>query len=125
MDGILRNSRPLQVDSANFDLEVLQSELPVLVAFSTEWSRPCHTLEPVLDEIAGLFSETLKVVRVNADENPDLGLSYGIRAVPTLVFFVDGKVKGEVVGTATRTAILSKFEGTVDAEANSRRHPNA
>ncbi|MCC6697649.1 MAG: thiol reductase thioredoxin [Candidatus Hydrogenedentes bacterium] len=125
MDRILKNSKPLQVNSTNFDLEVLQSEQPVLVAFSTEWSRPCHILDPVLDEIATSCAETLKVVRVNADGNPDLGTLYDIRAVPTLLFFVDGCVRGKVVGTASKAAILSKFAGLTDAEANSRRHPNA
>lgn len=125
MDRILKNSKPLQVDSADFDLEVLQSEHPVLVAFSTDWSRPCHLLEPVLDEIAASCTEKLKVVRVNADGNPDLGILYDIRAVPTLLFFVAGSVRGKVVGTATKAAILSKFAGITDAEANSRRYPNA
>jgi len=125
MNRTLKTSKPLQVDAADFDLEVLQSEQPVLVAFSTGWSRACHMLEPVLDEIATSCSETLKVVRINADENPDMGLLYDVQAVPTLLFFVGGSIRGKVVGTATKAAILSKFEDFTDAEANSRRHPNA
>ncbi len=115
----------LRVDAASFELEVLKSDRHVLVLFWTEWSRPCRVLEPVLDDIASSCSDRLKVVWVNADENPDLGLWYRIQAVPTLLYFVGGNVQSMVVGTATKAAILSKFEGFVDAEVNSRRYPNA
>src|SRR5208283_3764455 len=96
-------------DTADFGSEVLQSTQPVLVAFSTQWSRPCQVLEPVLDEVASTCSGELKVVRINADENPDLSLWYGVESVPTLLYFVDGNVRCRIVGTATQAAILSKL----------------
>ena len=119
------NSRLIQVDAANFDLAVLKSELPVLAAFATQWSRPCQILESVLDEIATSYSDRLKVVRINADENPDLGLWYGIQAVPTLLFFVAGNVWGKIVGTATKGAILAKLEALANSDANERRRTDA
>ncbi len=111
-------SELVEVDSANFELEVLESKQPVLVAFATLWSRPCHILETVLDEIASACSDELKVVWINADENPDLGLWYDIRSVPTLLYFVDGNVQSRIVGTATKAAILSKLlaVSTVDSD---------
>jgi len=112
------NSNYLEIDGANFDSAVLKSELPVLVAFATQWSRPCQILESVLDEIAASYSEKLKVVRINADENPDLALWYGIHAVPTLLYFVAGNVRCKTVGTATKAAILSKLEPFVCANEN-------
>lgn len=111
-------SKLVEVDSANFELEILESKQPVLVAFATLWSRPCHVLETVLDEISSACSDELKVVWINADENPDLGLWYDIRSVPTLLYFVDGNVQSRIVGTATKAAILSKLlaVSTVDID---------
>lgn len=106
------HSKPVQIDSANFDSQVLQSEQPVLVAFLTIWSRPCAILAPVLDEIASEYSGKLKVVRVNADTNLDLSLWYDVQSVPTLLYFVAGNVRAKTVGTATKEAILSKLEAT-------------
>jgi thioredoxin 1 len=104
------NSKPVQMDSANFDSEVLKSKQPVLVAFLTSWSRPCAILSPVLDEIALELSGKLKVVRVNADTSLDLSLWYDIQSIPTLLYFVSGNVRVKIVGTATKEAILSKLE---------------
>ena len=118
------SSKRMKVDAANFELEVLKSEQPVLVAFVTQWSRPCNILEPVLEEIASSCSERLKVFRLNADENPDLGLWYGIQAVPTLLYFVAGNVQTRVVGTATKAAILSKLEPLACAEENTGEQLN-
>lgn len=119
------NSSYLETDGAGFDSAVLKSELPVLVAFATQWSRPCQILEPVLEEIAFSCAERLKVVWINADENPDLGLWYGIHAVPTIVYFVNGSVRGRIVGTASKTAMLSKLEAVSKDDADTRRHHDA
>ena len=124
------NLKRLEVDAANFDLEVLKSDQPVvLVAFTTQWSRPCHVLESVLDEIASLRPEMLKVVWVDADENPDLGLWYDIQAVPTLLYFVAGNVRAKIVGTTTTATILSKLEAisntAVDIRGRRRQKGNA
>jgi thioredoxin 1 len=112
------NSNHLEIDGSSFDAAVLKSQLPVLVAFATQWSRPCQVLNTVLEEIAASCSEKLKVVRINADENPDLGLWYGIHAVPTLLYFVAGNVQCKIVGTATKAAILSRLGPLVSTENN-------
>ncbi|GMW02194.1 MAG: thioredoxin [Candidatus Hydrogenedentota bacterium] len=112
------NTNYLEIDGANFDSAVLKSRLPVLVAFATQWSRPCQVLNSVLEEIAASFADRLKVVRINADENPDLGLWYGIHAVPTLLYFVAGNVKCKIVGTATKAAILSRLEPLTSTQHN-------
>jgi thioredoxin 1 len=104
------HSKPVQIDSANFDSQVLQSKQPVLVAFLTLWSRPCAILAPVLDEIASECAGKLKVVRVNADTNLDLSLWYDVQSVPSLLYFVAGNVRAKIIGTTTKEAILSKLE---------------
>lgn len=101
-----------QVTAASFETEVIQSPQPVLVEFSATWSQPCHILESVLDEVALACAGKVKVVRINADDNPDLSLWYEIQSVPTLLGFLGGKVRARIVGTASRKAILAKLQTT-------------
>lgn len=115
MNANENNSKPVQIDSANFDSEVLNSKQPVLVAFLTSWSRPCAILSPVLNEIALELSGKLKVVRIDADTSLDLSLWYDVQSIPTLLYFVAGNIRAKIVGTATKEAILSKLEPTQKA----------
>jgi thioredoxin len=112
MNAIENNEEVIQVDEVTFNSEVLQVKKPVLVAFVTTWSHACATLAPVLDEIASECAGTLKVVRVNADDNLDLSLWYEVQSIPTLLYFVAGNVRAKIVGTASKEAILSKLEST-------------
>ena len=75
------------VTSANFDLEVMNSDKPVLVDFWAEWCGPCKALTPVLEEIATEMNGKANVVKVNVDQASDLAQKYGIRGIPTLIFF--------------------------------------
>lgn len=125
MNSERKNSKRLKVDGTNFESEVLNSKLPVLVAFATPWSRACKIIESVLDEIASSYAGKLRVAQVNADEDPDLGLWYEIQAVPTLLYFVEGNVRCRVVGTATTAAILSRLESVSNAGAGTRRNVDA
>ncbi len=102
--------RIAQVTAANFEAEVIRSPQPVLVEFSATWSQPCHILESVLDEVALACAGKVKVVRINADDNPDLSLWYEIQSVPTLLGFLGGKIRARIVGTASVQAILAKFQ---------------
>ncbi len=94
------------VDAANFDSEVLTSDKPVLVDFWAEWCGPCKALMPVLEEIAGEIGEKAKITKVNVDENPNIAQKYGIRGIPTLIFFKGGEVTGTLVGNQSKTEIL-------------------
>ena len=98
-----------EVGEGNFQAEVLKSQQPVLVSFWAPWSRPCQILHSVLDEVANACTGRVKVVKVNADNNPDLSLLYDIQSIPTLLYFVDGNVHARIVGTASKEAIISKL----------------
>ena len=100
----------IEINNANFESEVLKSETPVLVDFWAEWCGPCKMLGPVLDEIAGEQAGRAKVVKVNIDDNPELAERFGIRAIPTLLFFADGTVRNQTVGVASKKAIVSALE---------------
>ena len=95
---------------AHFEAGVLKSRQPVLAVFETPWSRPCQVLDPVVQELATDWAGSVKVVRVNADDSLDLSLRYDIQSIPTLLFFVEGKLRFQMVGTASKDALLAKLK---------------
>jgi thioredoxin 1 len=98
-----------EINGLDFNLKVLQSKEAVLVAFLAPWSKPCQTARLVLDEVATACAETVKVVIVNADDHPDLGVWYDIHSIPTLLYFVGGNLRAKVIGTASKEAIIAKL----------------
>ena len=100
------------ITEATFEAEVLKSEQPVLAVFGTPWSRPCQVLDPILQELARDWEGNVKVVSVNADDSLDLSLYYEIQSIPTLLYFVEGKLRVQIVGTATKAAILAKLKAS-------------
>ena len=84
-------------DSA-FESDVIKGSTPVLVDFWAEWCGPCKALAPKLEEIAGELAGKAKIVKVDVDANPDSAAKYGVRGIPTLVLFKDGKEVGRLVG---------------------------
>lgn len=99
----------LDLPRGGFEREVLRSPQPVLAVFETPWSRPCRILDRVLGEVAREAGGELKVVRVNADDDPELSIWYDVQSVPTLLYFVGGLLSARFVGTASKEAILSKL----------------
>jgi thioredoxin 1 len=100
----------IEVNQANFQNEVLNSTRPVLVDFRAEWCSPCKMIDPMLEEIATEHTGLVKFASVNVDENPALSGQYHITAIPTLLFFINGLVYGQIVGVAGKKAIVSKLE---------------
>lgn len=90
------------IGDADFHREVLEAGEPVLVDFTTTWCAPCRVLAPVLDAVAGDYRGQLKVVKLDVDENQQTAEVYGIRSVPTLLFFSGGKVVKQLVGAVPR-----------------------
>jgi len=93
------------VTDANFDSEVLKSDLPVLVDFWAEWCGPCRMVGPIVDQVAAEQSGKLKVVKMNVDENPETPSKYAIRGIPSLLLFKDGKVAATQVGAVAKAQL--------------------
>jgi thioredoxin 1 len=100
----------LEVSDATFDQEVLRSEQPVLVDFWAVWCGPCKAIAPVVDGLAASYAGKLKVAKVNVDENGATPSRYGIRGIPTLLFFKGGKVADQVVGYVPQNVIEEKVQ---------------
>jgi thioredoxin 1 len=100
----------IEINAANFDQEVLQSREPVLVDFWAEWCGPCKMLGPALDEIATEQAGRVKVGKVNVDTNRELAERFGIQSIPTLLYFVGGKVLDQTIGAVSKRMIMAKLE---------------
>ena len=97
----------------NFKSEVIESSQPVLVDFWAEWCGPCKMIAPAIEELAADFDGKAKVVKVNVDEQPKLAQEYGVRSIPTLLFFRDGKVAEQLVGAAQQDALAEKLTSLI------------
>ena len=100
----------LAVTSENFDTEVLQSKLPVLVDFWATWCGPCRAVAPTLEALAIEYADKLKVVKLDVDEFGDLAGRFGVQSIPTLILFKGGQPVERLVGAVPKPAILSKIQ---------------
>ena len=97
----------VHISDESFEEEVLQSERPVLIDYWAEWCGPCKIIGPVLDEIATEYSDRLKVVKLNIDDNPQTPPKYGIRGIPTLMVFKNGQVEATKVGAVSKAQLTA------------------
>ena len=105
------NSATITLDESNFDREVNQNDKPVIVDFWAEWCGPCKMIEPLLNEIAKEKAESVKVAKVNVDENQSLSFKYNIKAIPSLLFFKNGQLRDQVTGMTSKKDLLNRIDG--------------
>jgi len=101
----------LNLTDANFQSEVIDSELPVLVDFWAEWCGPCKMIGPVIDQVATDLEGVAKVGKVNVDDARELAVKYNVRSIPLLLFFKNGEVKDQIVGASvTKDQLKAKLQ---------------
>src|SRR5437879_12034133 len=103
-------STVIKLDESNFGREVTQDDKPMIVDFWAEWCGPCKMISPLLDEIAREKAGSVKIAKVNVDENQSLSLKYNIRAIPALLFFKNGQLRDQVTGVASKKDLLNRID---------------
>lgn len=98
------------VGEVEFEPQVLQASKPVLVLFWAAWSQPCQVIDSVLTDVAAKCAGSVEILKLNADDNPELSFWYDVQSIPTLLFFRDGRLQARVIGTASSEAILAKLQ---------------
>jgi thioredoxin 1 len=102
-------SKPVKVTDGNFNSEVLSADKKVLVDFWAEWCGPCRMVAPVVEDIAGEYSDQIKVAKLNVDENQSTASRYGIMSIPTMLVMEEGKVVDKLVGYMPKDKLVSKL----------------
>jgi thioredoxin 1 len=106
----METSGAISVDESSFDREVVRSDKPVVVDFWAEWCGPCKLIAPLLDEIAREKAGSVKVAKVNVDENQNLSSQYNIRAIPSLLFFKNGQLRDQITGVTSKKDLLTRID---------------
>lgn len=107
-------AKPAEVTDQTFEEKVIQSEQPVLVDFWAPWCGPCRMVAPIVDQLADEYDGKLTVLKLNTDENPQVATTFGIRSIPTLLFFKGGEKVDQVVGYQAKKQLQQRLDKVLD-----------
>lgn len=105
-------AKPVEATDGNFE-ELLNTDKPVLVDFWAEWCGPCKMIGPVVEEIAGEFDGKAVIAKLDVDANPNVSAQFGIRSIPTLLFFKNGEIVDKVIGVNPKNVLTDKLEANI------------
>ena len=103
-----------EVNDTSFETDVLQSKQPVLVDFWAAWCAPCRMIAPTVEAVAEQYSGSASVVKLNVDENPSISQRYGIKGIPTLILFREGKEEERIVGATSKESLSRLIEKSLN-----------
>ena len=102
-----------EISDADFDSEVLSSDVPVLVDFWAPWCAPCRAIAPSLEELAVEYDGRAKIVKINIDEHQKAPANFGVRSIPNLIVFKDGKVAEQIIGAVPKSRLAEALDGAI------------
>ena len=103
----------VQISDDTFESEVLKSPVPVLIDFWAPWCGPCRAIAPIVDQLADEYAGKLKIAKMNVDDNPRTPANYGVRGIPNLILFKDGKVEQQIVGAVPKAHLVKAISTVV------------
>ena len=107
------SNKIIYTSDGNFESDVLESDIPVLVDFWAEWCGPCKMIAPILDEIADEYADKVRVAKLNIDENTAVPPKYGIRGIPTLILFKNGNIEATQVGAVSKSQVTAFIDSNI------------
>jgi thioredoxin 1 len=105
--------KPITITDDNFEVEVEKSDKPVLVDFWATWCGPCRMIAPIVEELAVEYEGKAKIGKVDVDENQQTAIKFGVRSIPTLLIFKDGKLKDTIIGAVPKSQIVTKLNSAL------------
>ena len=105
---------PFVTTDADFGEKVLESDLPVLVDFWAEWCAPCKMIAPIVEELSEEYDGKLGFAKVDVDSNPTTAITYGVRSIPTLLIFKEGKPIGQIIGAVPKGVLKKKIDSALE-----------
>ena len=102
-------TKPIEVTDSNFEQEVINSDIPVIVDFWAIWCGPCKMIAPIMEEFASEYDGKVKITKLDVDNNPNVAVKYGIRSIPTVLLFKDGKIIEQIIGAYPKSYFQDKI----------------
>jgi thioredoxin 1 len=105
--------KPITITDDNFESEVINSAQPVLIDFWATWCGPCKIIAPIVEELAGEYRDKVKIGKLDVDNNQETSIQFGVRSIPTLLIFKNGKIADSIIGAVPKAHIVQKLNAVL------------